>query len=167
MVVPHAHNDVRLELDGAVAPPFEMRRPRGEDLELLGDFGGFQAQSHPLHRRRALQRPEVGYYAIKSTKSTIIPPSRLLRRVLVRAVDFKMDLALARHAERVLGHAAGLAEGAGDLWGWWGERHSLACCCCCNRASFCCCRMTCCAMQQCNYYFASRQLLSVSRCSKW
>ena len=36
-----------------------------------------------------------------------------------------MDLALARHPQTVLGHAAGLAEGAGDLWGWWGERHSL------------------------------------------
>ena len=36
-----------------------------------------------------------------------------------------MDLALARHPQTILGHAAGLAEGAGDLWGWWGERHSL------------------------------------------
>ena len=55
----------------------------------------------------------------------MIPSSRLLRRVLVRAVDFKMNLALARHPQTVFGHAAGLAEGAGDLWGWWGERHSL------------------------------------------
>ena len=36
-----------------------------------------------------------------------------------------MHFALARHSQTILGHAAGLAEGAGDLWGWWGERHSL------------------------------------------
>ena len=49
----------------------------------------------------------------------------------------QVDLALARHAERVLGHAAGLAEGAGDLWGGWGERHSLLAVCCCSRRVGC------------------------------
>ena len=124
MVVPHAHDHVRLELDGAISPPSEARRPRGQYLELLGDFGGFQAQFHAFDRRRAPQRPEVNCHE-QECQETIIPSSRLLRRVLVRSINFKMHFALARHPQTVLGHAAGLAEGAGDLWCGRGERHSL------------------------------------------